>query len=35
VKKLKAEYDQWPAKLIKMAEPYHVENIVKLYQKLT
>lgn len=35
VKRLKAEYDQWPAKLIKMAEPYHIENIVKLYQKLT
>ncbi|HUV42445.1 MAG TPA: hypothetical protein VMY36_00895 [Patescibacteria group bacterium] len=35
VKKLKAEYDQWPEKLIKMAEPYHIENVVKLYQKLT
>jgi len=35
VKKLKAEYDQWPDKLIKMAEPYHIENILKLYQKLT
>jgi len=35
LKKLKAEYDQWPDKLIKMAEPYHIENIVKLYQKLT
>jgi len=35
VKKIKKEYDQWPNKLIKMAEPYHIENIVKLYQKLT
>lgn len=35
VKKLKKEYGLWPQKLIKMAEAYHVENIAKLYQKLT
>ncbi len=35
VKKLKAEYELWPNKLIKMAEAYHIENIAKLYHKLT
>jgi hypothetical protein len=32
--KSKNYYKQWPEKLIKMAEPYHIENIIKLYRRL-
>jgi len=27
-------YCQWPQELIKMAEPYHIDNVVKLYKNL-
>lgn len=27
-------YNQWGKKIIKVAEPYHIENIAKLYRLL-
>jgi hypothetical protein len=32
--KNKDYYDQWAGKIIKAAEPYHIENIAKLYRQL-
>lgn len=29
------QYNEWPAKIIKEAEKYHISNIAKLYQALT